>query len=488
MGSSARSRSARDDDIGSDDDDIDHDDDDELTTTSSADDSMLTRLALFGNSSTALVGSFLLFICSVVASMYLDGSLSSAFLNRLTEVRSSTDLLNYKRLGPIPELGPAIIYEVDGSNSVNSLTREMLVHYERDGVIALRGLLDAATLQRLEQASHQLVLEQHQKNTVKAKERPKVLTGKPPPPKQFFTQKQGVIFSVDADSKERHSAFVQAAMLSNIPKVAAFLLGFDNRNDQSCTNETVRIMRDILLAKDEEEYVCGWHVDDVGFWPALADAPGVNAWIALDDMPVDQGGGFALAVGSHKAEWKEEAYNITGSTHSFPEGGFKSSRDIFQNRPGNGTCNIASSAPHLHKRMENSIRVYNIQKGDVIFHDRWLFHRTIPFDRNYVAERAANENDPLVYKRYSIRFSPGSAVIPPGYGMEPSVLSENQNGGRTAEEVSKHDAPWYPRVWPSVDEKELDQMKILARARFAEAMAKADDRRRVIRPRKSRQH
>jgi hypothetical protein len=46
------------------------------------------------------------------------------------------------------------------------------------------------------------------------------------------------------------------------------------------------MLRDIFLAKDSEQFVCGWHVDDTGFWPAVAEAPGVNAWIAVDDMPV----------------------------------------------------------------------------------------------------------------------------------------------------------------------------------------------------------
>ena len=290
-------------------------------------------------------------------------------------------------------------------------------------------------------------------------------------------------------STGRYSAFLEVAMMSAIPKVASMLLGFED--DQACTsnNDTVRLMRDIFLAKDEEEYTCGFHVDDVGFWPALSNAAGVNAWLALDDMPVENGGGFAVAVGSHTASWKDEAYTITGSTHTYPDGGFKSSRDILQNRPGNGTCNIESSAPHLHRRMEETMRVYDIKRGDVIFHTRWLFHRTIPFDRSFVEHRRlAGESASSVYKRYSIRYSPGSAVVPPGYGVEPSVLSNADNGGRSADAVSAEDAPWYPKVWPSVDGNELQQMEVLARDRFPTAMAKADDRRRIIRPRRTRQH
>lgn len=81
----------------------------------------------------------------------------------------------------------------------------------------------------------------------------------------------------------------------------------------------------------------------------------------------------------------------------------------------------------------------------MIFHSRWLFHRTIPFEREVVSRRAADKEDPLVYRRYSIRYGPGNSIIPPGFGSEPSVLSEVKNGGRTADDVSKYDSAWYPR-------------------------------------------
>lgn len=87
----------------------------------------------------------------------------------------------------------------------------------------------------------------------------------------------------------------------------------------------------------------------------------------------------------------------------------------------------------------------NDSAGDVIFHTRWLFHRTIPFHREFVSSRVANDDDPLMYRRYSIRYGPGTSTIPPGFGTEPSVISDVKNGGRTAEEVSQHDAAWYPR-------------------------------------------
>ena len=96
--------------------------------------------------------------------------------------------------------------------------------------------------------------------------------------------------------------------------------------------------------------------------------------------------------------------------------------------------------------MENNMRVYEIKRGDVIFHDRWLFHRTVPF---------VDSNLERIWRRYSVRYAPGSAVIPRGYGTEPSVLWNEDNGGRTADQVAEFDGPWYPKCWPTVDKNEM---------------------------------
>ena len=88
----------------------------------------------------------------------------------------------------------------------------------------------------------------------------------------------------------------------------------------------------------------------------------------------------------------------------------------------------------------------HFQVGDVIFHTRWLFHRTVPFHRSIVSQRLANEEDPLLYRRYSIRYGPGeTSIIPPGWSTEPSAISEEKNGGRSADDVARLDAAWYPR-------------------------------------------
>jgi Phytanoyl-CoA dioxygenase (PhyH) len=232
------------------------------------------------------------------------------------------------------------------------------------------------------------------------------------------------------------------------------------------------------LAKDEEEFICGWHVDDFGFWPATATSPGINAWIALDDMPSVIGGGFALAVGSHNTSWRQEAHYVTGATTTYPPDGFQSAADMFANRPGSGTCNIQTAAPHLFKRMEETKRIYDLQRGDIIFHQRWLFHRTVAFERDYIT----NEAQRLVFRRYSVRYAPGSAVIPPGWGSELSVLWDERNGNRTADEVSDHDGPWYPAVWPSPNTKEILELKDLVEKKLPSAQERKLLRQKEMQP------
>ena len=309
--------------------------------------------ALFGDSGFAFFCSSSLLVFSFVISLYADGNAPwDLYLSERAQ----------RKLGILPYIATPQIFHVSDVHD-KLVSEEMHKSFHRDGVIAIRGLLDPALLSALDEATKKLVLEQQRRNEEKSRVKPKVLTERKKPPKQFFSVNQGTMFlPMDDINSTSISPFVQVATMSKIPRVVANLLNFDS---ETYSNYTLRVMKDIFLAKDEEEYICGWHVDDVGFWPALVEEPGepvgINAWIALDDMPIHMGGGFALAVGSHSSPWKEEAYASIGSTHSYPSGGFNSSRDILQNRPGNGTCNIQHTAPHLHKTMEETKRIYEIK-------------------------------------------------------------------------------------------------------------------------------
>lgn len=440
----------------------------------------LQYVAIFGNSTKSLVASASFLLLAIGIALYIE-HFPASYKGLISKFEA------YQKLGPIPSLGPAKVFEWnDIFTETDQISQEALDSFDRDGVIAIRGLLDKEILARVGHEASLLMKEEFEKKALKPKG---PLTGRKPSNSgtQFFTVKEGMIFhdfknvtSVD-DSTERRTddqsvpAFLQVALQSRIPHVVAKLM-------RTSQDETIRLMRDIFLAKDTDEYICGWHVDDTGFWPATAEAPGINAWIALDDMPVQNGGGFALAVGSHDADWRHHAYKVTGSTHTFPPEGFLSAKDIVERRVGNGTCNIEIAAPHLHQRMEDTKRTYDLRRGDVIFHTRWLFHRTVPFVRHVVEHHGReNSNSPLLYKRYSIRYGPGSSVIPKGYGTEPSVLWEPQNAGRTADQVAESDMAWYPKAWPTVDEEEIEQLREIAQHRLPKVSKIADGRKKQMR-------
>ena len=90
-----------------------------------------------------------------------------------------------------------------------------------------------------------------------------------------------------------------------------------------------------------------------------------------------------------------------------------------------------------------------------------MFHRTVTVseyekmasqsnsaeEQNISKERAQTDK---IFRRYSIRFAPGTARVPPGYGVELSVLHDNDNANRTLDDIVERSGPWYPKVWPHV--------------------------------------
>lgn len=395
------------------------------------------------------------------------------------------------------------------------LSDDMLHRYEEDGVLVIRNLISSKLLERLDQAS-QMVIDDQQRQSKGG------ITMNKRRGKQFHLVKNGAIFmgvppkstacvSSNEDSltcssstkiDENTKSFRDLAMYSKIPLVAASLLRLDelrvggeeylkhrhsSRGRQNNTtvmetnsnmvNESVnlRICRDIFLTKDDDDYACGWHTDDTGFWPSIASDPGVNAWVALDDMPWPERTGnrgddgpvatFALSLGSHRTSWRHRAYEVTGSTHTLPPEGYQSAADLIERRKGNGTCNIQTSAPDLYDKLEKNKVVYDLRKGDVIFHDRWVFHRTVTMgEYKKMARDISTEQEEdkgrweqkshpnnKIFRRYSIRYAPGTSTVPPGYGVELSVLHNEDNANRTMDEiVKKSGLPWYPKVWPNV--------------------------------------
>lgn len=192
------------------------------------------------------------------------------------------------------------------------------------------------------------------------------------------------------------------ALESNAGSIAAQLLQEE---------KSIRILKDAIFAHTSTKEGCGFHVDDLGFWPA--NSTGVTFWIALSPMRVTEGGGIRVAKGSHIANsWIAECREAVTE---------------------NATCEIAEHAPSCHERLYAMSETYDMEPGDAIIWDRYLFHRS---------DRFLQETDE-VKLRYSIRYVPGNATAA---GMHHSSVE-------TGELLR---GPHYPQVWPRAIEEEVE--------------------------------
>ncbi|KAL7532927.1 hypothetical protein ACHAWF_006322 [Thalassiosira exigua] len=311
-------------------------------------------------------------------------------------------------------------------DELDAILRSIREAFDREGYVLIRGLLDDDLLQKVRAAGTSLV------NASAA------------PGKTFASLDFGAVFNFDGgdssgDEPTLGDAFREVALSSAIPAMVAEVLRVD-----ATTN--LRLLKDAFLAKGPEQKHCGWHVDDLGFWPTDASSSGVNGWLALDDMPCKYGGGMAVSPKSHVAEWKEDAYNAIGSTPLLPEGGLNV--DFMKSVQ---TCDMASMDAKMNDAIESTKLEFDFRAGDCLLCNRWLFHRSVEVNQEGLKHYEVNGGLPL--KRYTIRYERGSAKLIKGVCLEPAVLIESGNGGKTLDDVSC-DIPYYPKCWP----REIDSM------------------------------
>lgn len=237
--------------------------------------------------------------------------------------------------------------------------------------------------------------------------------------------------------------------------------GDSHRLRVCCSNSS-----DVFLAKGPESTSsCGWHIDDQVFWPAeyqmphaskKVDQSSINAWIALDDMPIENGGSMAVSPASHAEAftWREDAYAALNFNDKFGNG--VSKEDLFEIiKSGKiDTCALETFAPQVYYDIELTKQEFDFKRGDVIFMNRWLFHRSTDLtEKGRLALQALRDSysdDPgaALLKRYSLRYATGTTSLPGGFTTELSVLaSDGLNLGKQLDQVS---GEWYPQVWPSV--------------------------------------
>jgi hypothetical protein len=228
-------------------------------------------------------------------------------------------------------------------------------------------------------------------------------------------------------------------------------------------------------------------VDDIGFWPASFQSEasqrsgknqdGVNVWVALDDMPAVYHGSMAVSPGSHRADWRYEAYQALGQNRSGDGGQTKEEivRSMQEKKTNHYlTCDMHHTEPELYNHIEQTGQLLDIKRGDIIFSTRLLFHRTMAVTGDGQAYYESISKETL--NRYSIRYVPGSTRLPNGWNVEWSVMNNPDNTGRSLDEIVKIEGmPFYPKVWPVLEEgmpESLDQ--IASMAPELSAMARAE--------------
>ncbi|KAL7468454.1 hypothetical protein ACHAXS_008679 [Conticribra weissflogii] len=324
------------------------------------------------------------------------------------------------------------------------ITDDQLKDYVRDGYIVLSGLLEADEMNALIDAGTNIVSAHIEK-----------LGGKELPKGNFQVHEYGLVLDdKEASGEGSKNVFRRVALHSKLPQIAAELMQLDK------STENLRLLRDVFLAKGPgSTSSCGWHVDDQMFWPAsyqlpnhsTVDQSGINAWIALDDMPLENGGSLAVAPASHgdSVSWRNDAYAALGFDDSFGDGISKDELFKVIKSGKVDTCGLERMAPEIHQQIEKTKTEFNFKRGDIIFMNRWLFHRSTDVTEKGKAAVKAIEEIALL-KRYSLRYVTGSSSLPSGFMTELSILGTS--GANSGKEFNEVDGEWYPQCWPEVDD------------------------------------
>ena len=282
---------------------------------------------------------------------------------------------------------------IKGATTTNVLSEEQVRIFERDGVLLVRGLVHGEELKAAMNDVEEVGREES---------------------KMFGAAYKNIAFNHCRTSK----ALKNVAFHSDVPKAAAQLINLKSTNP----NRPVRMLKDAVLNFSPGRSGCGWHVDDKGFWPADDSSNGVNVWIALSPMPKSLGGGLAVSPGSHISNFNREARQFIA---------------------GGNTCAMESLSPETHQKLEDMKVIYDMQPGDAIIHDRWLFHRSDNF-----AEGTPKDT---VLNRYSIRYMPGEALAYDNH-FDPVYLDPKFKGKENME-LNQYGG-YFPQVFPNIIESE----------------------------------
>lgn len=353
------------------------------------------------------------------------------------------------------------------------LAKKIKEVYDENGVVLVRGLMDEILLENLIEAGLHVL--QKEKMAFDTDAFNSVKFGP-----VFGGPTVGISGATPTNEDILLSSFRSAALKSPVSScIGALLLDLGSHLGSTDESSNLRLLNDVFLAKGgNDESYCGWHIDDAVFWPCSPrhSPPGVNAWIAMDDIPAKYGGAMAVIPKSHKAEWSGEAQHAIGHTITHPPEGFANPGELFQTL--SKTCEIATISPKLNDRMEQEGILFDFQKGDVLMMNRFTWHRSVqvtPEGKKYFANKEDdNDSSEIVLKRYTIRYEIGSTPLIRGAAMHPSILYDASNSGKKIDDAVASSGPFFPKCWPAVSEDEMLQLPEMVDVKLPKAQEKRE--------------
>mmetsp|Transcript_33905 Transcript_33905/g.99913 ORF Transcript_33905/g.99913 Transcript_33905/m.99913 type:complete len:234 (-) Transcript_33905:67-768(-) len=212
-------------------------------------------------------------------------------------------------------------------------------------------------------------------------------------------------------------------------------MGLDD--NKAAPPRPVRLLKDAILGYSCGDKGCGFHVDDRVFWPCedrnvgKKDA-GINVWITLSPITAAEGGGLAVVPRTHKMSFAAKA------------------RKAIAAKGPQTTCLLETLRPDCHDKMETLQQVYDLQPGDAIIHDRYIFHRAQQFTDPVEGRKAGTKH------RISLRYVPADATFYNFANNERAVESKQLS---TGDPISKG-GEYYPQCWPySLPEERSQKVK-----------------------------
>lgn len=198
--------------------------------------------------------------------------------------------------------------------------------YERDGVVCLRGVLDAAWLDELRKATEDVLLH--------------------PSPRSVINESRGGRYAYDMSLWTRHETFWRFQKGSPVPSITAQLM----------RSSKAYLMVDSMFVKEPNTPVpTPWHQDQPVGWYNGAQV--CSVWVPLDPVTLESGA-LEYVRGSHRlGEWYS-SYPGEMSSVGNEAVEFKAIPDVEGNR---GKYEI------MH---------FDTEPGDILFHHMLMLHGT----------------------------------------------------------------------------------------------------------------